>query len=154
MLQRQTHTHLNCFSDGEIMPAQSQENLIDISSVLQLRPCECKSNTQCYYSGVRPPEPVCEIVLDNKHAQQRVSTCIGPRYLPSPLIAVISCSYTRTSTPFFRRATARTSPAIPPPAISTRTGREESRNSLSSDMARPSDPSRTPCGKACGTLTC
>ena len=39
-------------------------------------------------------------------------TWIGPRYLPSPRMAVRSRSRTRTSMPFLRRPTARTRPGV------------------------------------------
>ncbi len=48
---------------------------------------------------------------------------IGPRYCPSPLIALASRSKTLTSMPLFFAARAKTRPPIPPPAINKRRGR-------------------------------
>lgn len=52
-----------------------------------------------------------------------VDTCMGPRYLPSPLIAVKSRSSSLTSKPRFKRPTASTSPPMPAPAMTTFVGR-------------------------------
>lgn len=46
-------------------------------------------------------------------------TWMGPRYLPSPRMAVMSRSSTVTSKPRLSRPTASTRPPMPPPAITT-----------------------------------
>lgn len=54
--------------------------------------------------------------------------------MPSPRIAVKSCSKILTSIPFLSSATARTSPAMPPPATTTLGGRSGSKNAASSAL--------------------
>lgn len=90
----------------------------------------CAPCAQPFGHATKRPELVAKSVitscLDNGNEWCRMPiagrTWMGPRYLPSPRMAVRSRSKTVTSTPFLISASARASPEMPAPAMSTLSG--------------------------------